>query len=128
MKKNTVGLVEEVEIIGKTKMKSMAVFDTGARTTSVDIKLASKVGLGPVVRLIKVKNPSLKGMVSRPMVKAKVKIKDKVFDTEVNLQDRSHMNFPIIVGRNILSGNFIVDPEKNSELFKKRDNKRKNGK
>jgi len=123
MGKITVGLVEKVEIIGEKGVSSLAVFDTGARTTSVDIRIASKAGLGPVVRLIKVKNPSLKGRVSRPLVKAKIKIKGRVFDTEVNLQDRSHMNFPVIIGRNILSGNFVVDPQKNAEFFNKKDKK-----
>jgi len=116
-----VGLVEKVRIIGKKTIPTLAVFDTGARLTSVDIRLASKAGLGPVTRRVKVKNPSLKTRVSRPVVKARIGIKGRVFDTEVNLQDRSHMNFPMIIGRNILAGNFLVDPQKNSHLWKRQN-------
>lgn len=121
MKKVVVGLVEKVEIIGKTAVSSYALLDTGARRTSVDIRLASEAGLGPVMRVVRIKNPSVKTKVSRPVVKARIIINGRVFDTEVNLQDRSHMNFPMIIGRNILSGNFIVDSEKNEDLFRKRD-------
>jgi hypothetical protein len=117
--KPVVGLVEKVKIMGKKSVSSLAVFDTGATTTSVDIKLASKAGLGPVTRVTKVKNPSLRGKVSRPVVRAKIDIHGKTFRTEVNLQDRSHMKFPVIIGRNVLAGNFLVDPQKNMHLFKK---------
>ncbi len=125
MAKKLVGLVEKVEILGEKSVLSDALFDTGAKTTSVDITLASKAVLGPVVKLIRVKNPSMKGIVRRPMVKAKLRIMGVEFDTEVNLQDRSHMNFPVIVGRNILAGNFIVDPQKNIEIFAKKDRENK---
>ena len=46
-----------------------------------------------------------------------IKILGKVFDTEVNIQDRSHMSFPVIIGRNILTGNFVVDTEKNHNIY-----------
>ena len=119
MKKISVGLVENIEIVGHKSIKTRALFDTGARLTSVDTELASKAKLGPVVRVTKIKNPSHKENVSRPVVVVKIKIKGRSFDTEVNLQDRSHMKFPVIIGRNILSGNFIVDSEKNAHLFKR---------
>lgn len=119
MVKEIVGLVEEVKIIGKRTLASLAVFDSGATSTSVDLELASKAGLGPVTKVTRIRNPSMKGRVRRPVVKAKIEIKGRVFETEVNLQDRSHMKFPVIIGRNILAGNFLVDPQRNSGLFKK---------
>ena len=119
MPKKIVGLVEEIEIKGRKDVRAMAVFDTGARMTSVDVKLAAKAELGPIVKTTKISNPSLKGQIRRPVVEAKIKINDKVFDVFVNIQDREHMSFPVIVGRNIISDNFVVDAEKNKELHEK---------
>lgn len=120
-----VGLVEKIRIIGKRKVKTMALFDTGARTTSVDIKLAAKAQLGPVVRTIRVKSASVKGNVKRPVVEAVIEIKRQRFNTHVNLQDRSHMTFPVIIGRDILAGNFLVHAKKNQDLFRKYGGKSK---
>lgn len=121
--KKIVGVVEQIKIIGQESIQVFAVFDTGARSTSVDIKLASEAKLGPVLGTAKVRNPSIKKRTRRPVVKAEIEIKGIKFDTEVNIQDRSHMSFPIIIGRNILKGNFIVDAEINEELFKKKRKK-----
>lgn len=118
--KETVGLVEKVRIIGeKGSAETLALFDTGARSTSVDVKLAAKVNLGPVIRTTFVRAASLKGSIRRPVVRAAIEIKGKEFETEVNLQDRSHMTFPMIVGRNVLAGNFLVDCEQGREIFNK---------
>ncbi|MEE9406130.1 MAG: RimK/LysX family protein [Candidatus Aenigmarchaeota archaeon] len=120
MVKRIVGLVEKIKIIGgKGSAETYALFDTGARSTSVDVKLAAKVNLGPVIRTTFVKAASLKGRIRRPVVKAAVKIQGKKFDTEVNIQDRSHMTFPVIIGRNILAGSFLVDSEKGKDIFHK---------
>lgn len=122
MEHPVVGIIEDVKIVGKKTVSCLAVFDTGAHTTSVDITLASEAGLGPITRISKVKNPSMRGRVMRPVVKAHIEIHGRTFDTEVNLQDRSHMKFPVIIGRNILAGNFLVDPQKNMELFSRKKN------
>ncbi len=112
MKKDFVGLVEEVEIVGQKRIKTLALCDSGARNTSVDIALAARARLGPIVKTTKIKTASINREVRRPVVKAKVKIKGKTFNTEVNVQDRSHMTFPVIIGRNILTGNFIIDTKR----------------
>lgn len=43
--------------------------------------------------------------------KVKMKLKWKDFEKEVlvNLNDRSHMEFPLLLGRNFLKGDFLVD-------------------
>ena len=119
MEKEIVGLVEKVEIIGEKKLKTYALFDTGARMTSIDIRPASKAKVGPIIRTTRVKNPSFKERVIRPVVRLKINIKGRTFDTHVNLQDRSHMSFPVIIGRNIILGNFVVDAKKNFRVFEK---------
>jgi len=119
-----VGLIEEVLIKGKSAIKTHALFDTGAQSTSVDIELASKACLGPVMKMTRIKNPSVRHRVSRPVVRATIIIDGKEFRVNVNLQDRSHMNFPVIIGRNIISGNFLVDASRNAHLFKEKEKKK----
>jgi len=114
-----VGLVEKVKIKGKKSATTYALFDTGARYTSVDIELAVKTQLGPVIRSSKIRAASKKGPTKRPVVEAQIEVMGKKFRLGVNMQDRSHMSFPVIIGRDIISGNFIVNASKNQQLFKK---------
>lgn len=118
MAKKTIGLVEKVKIIGKQERESLALVDTGAKLTSVDIKLAAETGIGPVTRITKIKSASKNVGTSRPVLEAGIEIAGKRFKTEVNIQDRSHMTFPVLIGRNILTDNFLVDAAKNSEIFR----------
>ncbi len=113
------GIVEKIKVVGEKEVTAMALCDTGASSTSVDVRLAAKARLGPIVKTTKIRNPSLKADVRRPVVKAKLIIKGREFNTTVNVQDRSHMTFPVLIGRNILSGNFIVDTKRNKEVFEK---------
>lgn len=117
--KDVIGLVEKINVMGQKKVEAIALFDTGARLTSIDIKLASKAQLGPIVRITQVKNPSFNKVIKRPVVRAKIKIKDRVFDVDVNIQDRSHMTFPVLIGRNVITGNFIIDPTINRDIYKR---------
>ncbi len=117
--KKTLGLIEKVKIRGLKEKEVLALVDTGAKLTSVDIRLAAETGIGPVLRATKIKSASKDSGTRRPVLKAKVGLGGKVFDTEVNVADRSRMAFPVLIGRNILSGNFLVDVEKNMDIFRK---------
>ena len=119
MAKEIVGIVERVEITGIETISTMAVFDTGARMTSIDVRLAARAQLGPIVKTTKISNPSLKGKMRRPVVRARIRIKDRDFDVLVNIQDREHMAFPVIIGRNIITENFMVDTKRNIGLHEK---------
>ncbi len=114
-----VGIVEKVRIIGEREVEAYALCDSGAASTSVDVGLAAKAMLGPVVKTTKVRNPSHKAEVRRPVVKARIVVAGREFDTYVNIQDRSHMTFPVLIGRNILTGNFVIDTKKNREIFER---------
>ncbi len=112
MAKKVLGVVENVTVIGEKEEEEVrAIIDTGAKLNSLDIGLARRIWVGEPIRTMKVKNPSLKGYVRRPVVKIRIRLKGRVFDTEANLQDRKHMKFPVIIGRNLLAGNYLVDPE-----------------
>ena len=67
--KKIVGLIEGVKIIGRKTVKATALFDTGAKLSSIDTELAAKAQLGPVIRTQKVKAPITKHTVERPVVK-----------------------------------------------------------
>jgi hypothetical protein len=112
MKKRFVGLVEKIEIVGQKRIEALALCDSGAKNTSVDMALAARAMLGPIVKTSRIKSASVSREIRRPVVRARIRIKGRAFDTEVNIQDRSHMTFPVIIGRNILSGNFIIDTKK----------------
>ncbi|MDD3083648.1 MAG: RimK/LysX family protein [Candidatus ainarchaeum sp.] len=113
-KRRIVGLVEVVELIGKKgRIKKKALLDTGATKTSVDILLAAKTGIGPIISCIKIKNASsISGYLRRPVAEAKLKIKGITVKTGVNVVDRSDLPYPILIGRDIIHKNFIVDISK----------------
>ena len=114
-----VGIVEKVKVIGEKEVSAMALCDSGASSTSVDVKLAAGALLGPIVGSVKIRNPSHKTEVRRPVARARIILAGREFDVDVNVQDRSHMTFPVLIGRNILSGNFVIDTKKNHEVFDK---------
>jgi len=114
-----VGLVERVKISGRCSVEALALLDSGAKQTSIDMKLAAKAQLGPIVGTTKVKNPGVAERMRRPVVRARIRIGGKSFLTEANIQDRSHMSFPVIIGRNILTGNFVIDTKRNYDLYEK---------
>jgi hypothetical protein len=110
-KKLILGLIEEVTIIGKKDELVVARIDTGATSSSIDISLAGKLELGPVIQSKLVKSAS--GVKKRPVVKGKVKINGLTIEEEFNLADRSHMTYNVLIGQNILKkGNFLIDPNK----------------
>lgn len=45
----------------------------------------------------------------RFVVKAKVRLLDKLLRAELSLTDRSEMKYPVLVGRKLLRGRFVVD-------------------
>ena len=106
-----VGLVGKVKIIGRAGSKDvMAIFDTGATRTSIDEKLVNELGLEKLPRKVKIKTKTHPGdRVVRRLCRAKVEVKGRVFEVEANIADRSNMAYPVLIGRDIIHGNFIVD-------------------
>ena len=125
MTKGTVGIVEKIKVIGNNEVEALALVDTGAKLTSVDIKLAAEAGIGPVKRTTKIKSALNDGGTRRPVLSAKIEIAGKRFETEVNISDRKNMTFPVLIGRNILTDNFLVDVGKARDVFKSEATKKK---
>lgn len=106
-----IGVVEEVTINPDqdTQRKFWARIDTGASKSSMDSKLAAELHIGPVKRTKMVKSAS--GMRLRPIVDVVVDLAGKRMHSEFTLADRSHMKFPILIGRDILTAEkFLIDP------------------
>ncbi len=107
------GLTESITLIGEDgkEEKAVARIDTGATSSSIDLRLAKSLGLNPGEKKKVVKSAS--GVRERPFVKAKIKLDGSVISAEFNLIDRRHMTYPILIGQNVLKkGNFIIDPNK----------------
>lgn len=124
-----IGEMEPVTIV-EAKSTFPARIDTGATTSSIDAqdivrferdgkswvkfnlkdRKTGKVTLieSKLTRVVEIKRHGAEPQ-HRPAVKLKTKLGDKELYSEFTLADRSSFDFPILIGRNVLSGNFIVD-------------------
>ena len=120
--KITIGLVEDV-ILLPWGIKLPARIDTGAAHSSLDargltikdniaeFKLPKKYG-GLQLRLPIIDWQTIRSAESkerRPVVEVELCVGPKQLRARVNLNDRSQVRYPLIIGRDILRGNFVVD-------------------
>jgi hypothetical protein len=113
--KTIIGIIEDVTIYGvndklKNKLKVFAKIDTGATKSSIDIKLVDSMNLGPIIRTKIIR--SAEGSSRRPIVKIKIKFANKIITEEFTVANRSKMKYPVLIGLNILSKGFLIDPVK----------------
>jgi hypothetical protein len=122
--KSMVGLVEIVEIIGeKGSVRKKALLDTGATRSSVDVKIAAKAGIGPIISSVKIKNASSNagGVTSytrRAVAEARIKLKGKIVKTGVNIVDRQGLPYAILIGRDVIHDNFLIDVSRTHKSYK----------
>lgn len=107
MNKIVVGLTEKVLINGK---EVTARVDTGAHRSSICKELYSKLGLGPFIGKVKIKN--VNNVEVRPTVEAELEIRGRKVFTVLNVADRSKMKYQLLIGQDVLKRGFLVDPEK----------------
>jgi hypothetical protein len=125
----TIGAVEDI-ILLPWGIKMPARVDTGAATTSLDTRdikirdgfaefnLPEPYG-GQAVRLPVKKMRSLRsssGREQRPVVDLTICIGRQKMQVEVNLANRSWMEFPLLLGRNVIEKGFIVDVRQSKKL------------
>lgn len=107
--KKVIGAEEDVTIRSASGDKIVrARIDTGARLGSIDTTLVAELGLGPIIRTKKVK--SAEGKSLRPVIRVKLVLAGEEFEEDFTIKDRSHMSYPVLIGRNILQQGFIIDP------------------
>jgi len=125
--KKVIGLVEMVYIRGKKGIvKKRALFDTGATRTSIDVKTAAKAGIGPIVSSVRVKSASSsRGYLRRAIAEAVIIVKGKKFKKGVNIEDREGMPYSVLIGRDIIHNNFLIDVSRTHTSNKVRDSKDK---
>jgi len=108
-----VGFTELVTVRGtKGERTVLARIDTGATKSSIDLRLAAELELGPHRRVAKIKSAA--GIRLRPVVKEQVLIAGRTIRAELNLADRSGMRYKVLIGRNILKRGFLIDPSRES--------------
>ncbi len=106
------GLTEEVTILNQPRSeKAIARIDTGATSSSIDLKLAEKLHLKELERFKIIKSAS--GVGRRPVIPIKIIIQDQELEGEFTLANRTHMKYSLLIGQNILKkGRFLIDPLK----------------
>jgi hypothetical protein len=120
--KITLGAVEDV-ILLPWGVKLPARIDTGAAKSSLDAReLVIQDGMAefklpqefggvqlrlPIIEWKHIRSPD--GRQQRPVVELELCIGSKRIRSKVNLTDRSMVKYPLILGRNFLRKNFVVD-------------------
>ena len=99
-----IGYIEEVQVTGTRGSETiLAKSDTGATRTSIDSQLAADIGTGPIKDIVHIKSGSLKSGRSRPVVDLVVGIGGEQHTVTASVEDRSHMDYPLLLGRDILT-------------------------
>ena len=110
-----IGYTEEVVVSGTSGSETViAKSDTGAGRTSIDTQLAAAVGAGPIRSMTRVKSGSLKSGKARPVVDIVVGVGGHQHTVTASVEDRSHMDYPMLLGRDILE-HYQVDVRRRSD-------------
>ena len=125
------GWLEKVTIL-EAGIILTAKIDTGADNSSVNasdfkyitrdksnwIRFTLKDNIGaqisierPLLRVGKIKRKE-GGYIERPVVSLGFCIARQQVNVEVNLADRAHFNYPVLVGRSLMARRFLVDPDR----------------
>jgi len=97
-----IGYIEAVTVTGTRDTKTVyAKSDTGADRTSIDSTLAAEIGTGPIKDIVRVRSGSSSGK-SRPVVDLVVGIGGRQYTVAASVEDRSHMNYSLLLGRDVL--------------------------
>lgn len=111
--KTSIGLYEKITLFGNNapNREIIAKIDTGATRSSIDVKLAAGLKLGPVLtsRMIK----CAQGSTLRPIVEGEIIIAGKRLNVHFTIANRSKMKYPLLIGQDVLKeGEFLIDPSK----------------
>lgn len=110
-----VGLTEEVIVSGTSgSERVVAKADTGADRTSIDTRIAAEVGAGPIRNVARVKSGTSQTTRTRPIVDLVVGIGGDRHTVTASVEDRSHMEYAMLLGRDILK-HYRVDVNRQFE-------------
>ncbi len=108
--KKVVGLLTKVKVIGRNTVVTVGKFDTGAKRTSLDYDIALEAGL-KFTNKNKIYMNSV-GKHRRRLANATLIISGKKFDVTVNISNRKHSIAKVLIGRDIILNNFVIDISK----------------
>ncbi|MFC6835331.1 RimK/LysX family protein [Halomarina ordinaria] len=110
-----IGYIEEVVVSGTSgSTGALAKSDTGATRTSIDTSLAAEIGAGPIKSMTRVKSGSVKSGKARPVVDLVIGIGGRQHTVTASVEDRSHMDYPLLLGRDILE-HYRVDVRRRAD-------------
>jgi len=110
-----IGYIEQVVVSGTSgSVTAYAKSDTGATRTSIDTGLAAEIGAGPIKSMTRVKSGSMKSGKARPVVDLVVGIGGRQHTVTASVEDRSHMDYPILLGRDVLE-HYQVDVRRRAD-------------
>ncbi len=123
--KKIIGLVELVKIRGKKgTVTKRALFDTGATRTSIDVRIAAKAGIGPIISSVRIRSASApNGYTRRAVAQATIIVKGKKIKTGANIEDREGLPYQVLIGRDVIHNSFLIDVSKTHTTFRMRDSK-----
>lgn len=108
----TIGYTEDIVVSGTSgSERVIAKSDTGASRTSIDTDIAAAIGAGPVQTSTTVRSATTGSSRNRPVVDVVIGIGGTRHTVAASIEDRSHMEYPVLLGRDILS-EYSVDVEK----------------
>jgi len=100
----TLGYTTRVKISGTDDVEStVAKSDTGAERTSLDTKLAGRIGAGPLVDTTEVRSAAGDGTETRPLVEIDLHLNGGWQTVTASVTDRSKMTYPVLLGRDVLT-------------------------
>jgi len=102
-KPGVIGFIEDLVVSGTRDTQNvLAKSDTGATRTSIDAQLAAEIGTGPIKDIVRVRSGSSKKGKTRPVVDVVVGVGGTQHTVTASVEDRSHMDYPLLLGRDIL--------------------------
>ena len=110
-----IGYIEEVVVSGTSGSKQThGKSDTGATRSSIDTSLAAEIGAGPIKSMTRVRSGSSKTGKARPVVDLVIGIGGNQHTVTASVEDRSHMDYPLLLGRDILQ-HYRVDVRRRAD-------------
>lgn len=111
IEKKVLGVIEPVRVMGPESEKTVeAKLDTGAFRSSIDQSLVEELNI-PISSDKKVFIRSASGQKYRPLINLTFELSGKKIISDASVVDRSHLTYPLIIGRKDLK-NFLIDPER----------------
>ena len=113
--KTILGMAEFVIVKEKDRRKQITLparIDTGATRSAIHTGIVKEYKLGPALTARKVRNAH--GTSIRPVIVLEIVLKNKTLKEEFTVADRSTMKFPVLIGRNVLKHDFLIDVNKDS--------------